>query len=184
MSQYAADLLSLCQYLKYEVRRPLLHQTDASNLSSIVKYGLLSKAAAEAEGIAPTNAGGNGLTRHLDNKHGLWSYAFVGFTKHVVMPKHDSWPPRRTIVLHIDPGVLLISGVKIALGRANHRGTKQYKAKYAVGKMDHEVFVQVMRGTWNDCDADMRRRINQVMNYEVLVPDRVPSTYIVDAEPA
>lgn len=156
-------------------RGALFHVTDERNIPLIAKYGLLSKEQAEIRGVVPVYPGGDGLTRALDHDYGLWNYVFLAFHKSMIMPKQPDERWRRPRVLCVDPQVLHLPGVKIALGRANHRGTKTYYASRAVELMDREAFV----GKLDRNDVVMRGRMLRALDYEVLVPTVVPPKYIV-----
>lgn len=58
----------------------LYHFTDVSNLESIAKHGLLSKAELEARGIAVATPGGNEWSRDADTHKGLDDYVNLCFT--------------------------------------------------------------------------------------------------------
>jgi hypothetical protein len=159
----------------------LFHVTDEAHLPLIAEYGLLSNDQREARGIQPAYPGGNELSRALDADHSLTDYVFLSFTASGVMPKHDDWR-RRPVTLGIDPAILLQYGVKIAMGRANHAGTKVYKVVGAVLSekgIDGPAFEQVMNGTEDINDFRMRSRTSAVHNYEILVPQVVPPQFIV-----
>lgn len=153
----------------------LFHVTDEGNFPLIAKYGLLSKQQIEIKGVVPVYPGGNDLTWALDRDYGLWNYVFLAFHTSIVMPKQPDARRRRPRFLRIDPRVLHLPGVRIALGCANHRGTKTYYVSRAVEWMDREAFVGQL--DWND--VVMRGRMRRALKYEVLVPTVVPPEYIV-----
>jgi hypothetical protein len=175
MSQYQDYVADLVGFIDGE--GALFHVTDESNLSSIEEHGLLSKKEAEDKGIVPKYPGGDGLTRALDEKYGLWDYVFLGFNTAGVMPAHkDEKHLRRPRTLYVDPQILYRSDVMIALGRTNQRWTETFDVRCAVRKMDQDVFIAMITGSlnWDAMDIAMRRRAHQVFSYEILVPKRVP----------
>lgn len=162
-------------------RGAVFHVTDEANLSSIAEHGLLSKQEAHARGVMPTFSGGNGLTQTLDWEYGWGDSVFLGFHKSAVMPAHENERHRRRpIRLHVHPDILGCFGVKIALGRANHRGTKAYSVSYALQLMDLEALDYSFNGGYDKDDFDMRRRVRFAFDYEILVPKQVPAEFIID----
>jgi hypothetical protein len=174
-----AALHELVALIREEMCGCLFHITDEANLASIAEHGIISKAKANDLGIIPIQPGGNELTRSLDADYGLYDMVFLGFHEQVLMPKTPKYTRRKQPrVLQIDPNVLFIQGVKVALGRANHRGTEVVTAWQAPYKMDWEAD----RAKPNKNDYNMKNRKRRILDYEVLVPDCVPVNYILDCE--
>lgn len=156
----------------------LYHMTDEANLGSIDKHGLLSKDEAAARSVVPAFPGGSDLTRFLDDKHGLNDVVFLGFTRQGLMPAHKDERGRRPRLLQVNPEVLLMPGVRVALGAANHRNTDVYRVARAYYEMDWEVYF----GEPDKADVGTPARIRSVLNYEVLIPKCVPPEFIIGAE--
>lgn len=175
MPRRTDNVTLLVEHIRERGRGALFHVTDERNIPLIAKHGLLSKQQIEIRGVVPVYPGGNGLTWALDRNYGLWNEVFLAFHTSMIMPKQPDERRRRPRVLRVDPRVLHLPGVKIALGRANHRGTKTYGASRAVEQMDHEAFVGQL--DWND--FFMRGRMLRARDYEVLVPTVVPPEHIV-----
>jgi hypothetical protein len=153
----------------------LFHMSDESHLDSIEEHGLLSAFARHSSGIVSPLAGGNGLTQSLDADRGLSDMVFLSFFNMGVMPSHGHARRRRQVLLKIDPSVLLLDGVKVALGRANRRNTRIYSATKVGPEMDWDAIL----GYVDDNDLTERWRIFKARDYEVLVPTKVPAEYIV-----
>lgn len=156
----------------------LVHVTDERNLRSIAEHGLLSKEQIEKRGVAAAYPGGNDLTWALDRQYGLWDDVFLSFHAGTVMPKHDDDRDRRPRTLRIDPRVLFRHGVRLALGCANHKGTKVYGVSRAVEAMDHAAFL----GLLDPDDLSVRWRIALAHRYEILAPSGVPPEYILSVD--
>jgi len=149
----------------------LFHLTDEANFPLIEKHGLISKTRAFELGISPLSPGGNELTRALDSDYNLNGDVFLGFHTDVLMPKHTGYQwQRRPRTLQIDPNVLFVSGAKVALGRANHRGTEIVTAWRAPHVMDWEAYEAEPEKN----DFQMKARKRRFSDYEVLIPDCVP----------
>lgn len=159
----------------------LFHGTDEAHLPLIAEHGLLSHEERGRRGIYSPFPGGSALTQALDTLYRLNDVVFLAFTPSGIMPRQED-RRRKPVMLCIDPAVLLLPGVKVAMGRANHAGTKVYKVAGAVRSehgIDGEAFEQVLTRTVDPNDATMRIRAMRVYDYEVLVPTVVPPEYII-----
>lgn len=164
-------------------RGHVCHRTDFANCTSIAEHGLLSRTAMAERSIVPRFPGGNPLTWALDDDYGLNDVVFLGFGADVVMPSHTAERRiRRPVVLFIDPNVLALPGVRLSLGRANHRGSRTYGLARAIHMMDIEAFGWMigLGDGYDPNDWEKRRRLNRVYDYEILVPRCVPAEYIVE----
>ena len=156
----------------------LFHVTDEANAETIDRHGLLSKDQAAALGLTPKITGGNGLTRALDSRDGLSDHVFLSFFRSVLMPKAGGGDQqRRPMVLEIDPEVIFLPGVEVRLGRGAH--SVRVRAIQAFYKMDWEI--------WDRPDLREellggRARWNKFLDYEILVPKRVPREYILGGQ--
>jgi hypothetical protein len=149
----------------------LFHLTDEAHLASIEQHGLLSRRSRNAlriEPAFPTFRGGSG-EENLDD------CVYLSFFNLGVMPNHPDAHLRRPVLLKVDPNVLLMSGVQVALGRASRRSTDIYP----VGRAFYEMDWPVIRGEVDENDYRERWRFFQVRDYEILVPGRVPIEYII-----
>lgn len=153
----------------------LYHLADETNVESIDRHGLLSRAEAAALGFYPKMMGGNGLTRYLDARDGLNDHVFISFFKTVLMPKDASIDRlRRPMVLEIAPEILFLKGVEVRLGRGTY--AVRAGAVQAFYKMDWEI---LERPELRKDPFGGKARWNKFLNYEVLVPKCVPREYIV-----
>ncbi|MFG1189307.1 DarT ssDNA thymidine ADP-ribosyltransferase family protein [Xanthobacter flavus] len=158
--------------------RFLYHFTDSSNFESIAQHGLLSKAQMKEKGIwPPAHAGGNQLSWNLDEFRGIDDSVSLCMTRNHGMKflaqKDGRLPDAR--YLAIDPDVLLIPGVRIALGVANSNDVEIFPVAEAIGKMDLEVIYS--RTDWKD--GAVYSRLRAAEKYEVLVPKSVDPALIL-----
>lgn len=153
----------------------LFHKTDAAHLLSIDVNGLLSARESIARNITPQFPGGNALTRSLDYSKGLDDKVFLSFFNKGLMPKHDDTRHRRPVTLAIDPRVLYLRGVQIALGRASLGSTDIYSPGGALYKMDWDI----IEGLVDKNSIGYPARFNSVCDYEILIPTHVPREYIL-----
>lgn len=153
----------------------LFHRTDHAHLSTIDEFGLLSAKEATYRNINPRFPGGNALTRSLDVSKGLDDMVFLSFFNKGLMPKHDDTRHRRPVTLAIDPRVLYLRGVQIALGRASLGSTDIYSPGGALYKMDWDI----IEGLVDKNSIGYPARFNSVCDYEILIPTHVPREYIL-----
>jgi hypothetical protein len=153
----------------------LFHRTDHAHLSTIDELGLLSTKQASFRNIIPPFPGGNALTRSLDFSKGLDDMVFLSFFNKGLMPNHDDAKRRRPITLAIDPRVLYLQGVQVALGRASLRRTKIYRPGGALYKMDWDI----IEGLVDENSIGYPARFNTVCDYEILIPAHVPREFIL-----
>jgi hypothetical protein len=165
----------LVEAVQHRLLGHLLHVTDERNLETIEKHGLLSVNRAKEIGVTPSYPGGSQLTRALDGNVGLDHAVFLSFFNLGLMPKYADAKQRRPVLLRIDPGILFLSGVRVALGRANRSRTNVYKPARAFYEMDWELIF----GDVDMSQAEGKLRYLQVRDYEVLVPNTVPTEYIL-----
>lgn len=165
-------------------KRPLFHVTDESHLISIAEHGLLSHSEQRARGIMPIRPGGNAQTRSFDEDFGLSNYVFLGFSTAGLMPTHKAENrKRRPCLLHIDPRILLLPGSKLALGRNSGARQKINSVNRALSRIDEAtvaIFRRLLEGesNWDDVTLQHRWRIYHVIDFEVLIPARVPPDLI------
>ena len=171
MPRHPDNVSRLVEHIIREMGGARFHVTDERNLASIKEHGLLSKQEVETRGVTPVYPGGNELTWARDREYHLWNNVFLAFHTSMVMPKQPDERWRRLHVLSVDPQVLHLRGARIALGCANHRDTDTYSVARAVARMDREAFLGEL--DWDD--IFVRHRIHRAFNYEVLIPEVVPS---------
>jgi hypothetical protein len=165
----------LVEVVKDQFHGHLFHTTDAAHLPSIEEHGLLSCRAARELGVVPAYPGGSELTRALDARRGVDDMVFLSFFNLGKMPDHDDARFRRPVTLKVAAEVLYMRGVKVALGPANSSRTMIAGPSRAYRQMDWEVIFE----DHSRIPVTERWRIVNAMNYEVLVPSRVPMEYIL-----
>ncbi|MCA1494033.1 DUF4433 domain-containing protein [Ensifer sp. NBAIM29] len=156
----------------------LYHFTDEVNFDSINQRGLLSKARLRAEGLWPPAAtGGNELSWQLDALRGIDPYVSLCMTRNHGMKYRANQEGRlpNPRYLAINPNVLRIPGVRIALGVANGNNVEILPAEEAINELDVEVLYT--RTVWSD--PAVQARLRAAEKYEVLIPDAVPRDLIV-----
>ena len=152
--------------------RSLYHFTDRANLSSIAKYGILSKQYATENKIEIAVLGGNEWSREADALKGLEDYVNLCFTSNHPMcylAREDDRIPNPHY-LSINPDVLKTEGVKITLDVANKAGIELLDVEDGLERLDREVLYT--RTDW--ADADIQERLQNAEKYEILVPKIVP----------
>lgn len=156
----------------------LYHFTDLSNIPSINAYGLLSKKSLREKGWWPPLAtGGNRLSHDLDTFRGIDPYISLCMTRNHAMKfiaQRDGRLPN-PIYLAINPEILKVDGVKIALGVANSNDVEILSVNDAIDRIDYEVLYK-----WtNWSDPQIQQRMYATNKLEVLVPDEIPPTMIL-----
>jgi hypothetical protein len=157
--------------------KTLYHFTDEANFPSISKLGILSKEQLRKRGLWPPPAtGGNDLSWQLDQLRGIDPYVSLCMTRNHGMKYHAHQEGRlpNPRYLAIEPEVLQINGVRIALGVANANSVEILPAAEAVDRLDVEVLYT--RTNWSDPAINLRLRAAE--KFEVLIPDAVPRELI------
>ena len=157
-------------------RNCLYHFTDESNINSIYKRGLLSKAKMRSKGWWPKKTGGDRLSHDLDRVRCIDHCVSLCFIDNHPMGhfayKKGRLPNLR--YLGISPCVLKISEVRIAFGIANANDTEILPIEKAIRQIDFEVIY-----SWTDWkDPEINQRLNDAKKLEVLVPHEVPRNLI------
>ncbi|WP_322889963.1 MULTISPECIES: DUF7002 family protein [unclassified Yoonia] len=157
--------------------KSLYHFTDTTNLDSIRKHGLLSKAELVARNLTATRPGGNDVSRTLDEQRGIYDDVSLSFTDQHPMAHECRKDDRHTdqVVLWINPSILLVEGVRLSLGIANAHNAVVRPISEAIDDMDIGILY-----SWADWrDPVIRERLTPVHRYELLVPKRVPKDFII-----
>lgn len=158
--------------------RSLYHFTDEANFLSIDQRGILSKQQLRARKLWPPAAtGGNQLSWDLDLHRGIDPYVSLCMTQNHGMKflahKDGRLPNPRYLM--IQPEVLLIPGVMIALGVANANNVEILPVADAVDRLDVQVLYT--RTNWGDPAINLRLRAAE--KFEVLIPNVVPRALIL-----
>ena len=174
------DVLSLVDLIKNSTQHNYLyHFTDESNFKTIKEHGLLSKSELSRIGLTPAAFGGNDWSHDADRKKGILDYVNLCLTRNHPMcylAKNDERIPNPRY-LAIDPDILLVEGVRVALGVANRSDVEIYSINEAIKIMDLEVLYS--RTDWRD--PNVNARLKAAEKYEVLVPKSVPLNKILKA---
>lgn len=159
----------------------LYYITHKSNLASILKYGILSHAEIERQGIEAHTVYNQEVvnlrqSRVVDGKS-LWNYANLYFQvrnpmlfqvlRHAAIPQYDE-----IIVLSISPEVLKLDGAKVTTGNAAANSTEVYtvaEGEKQLGTLQ-KIFAQEF---WNSTDGSKR-----TIMAECLVPNVIPARLI------
>lgn len=154
----------------------LYHFTDKANVSSISRYGIVSKKQAKKRGITIAAHGGNTLSHEADAIKGLEDYVNLCFTTshplcHIAREDGRISEPQ---YLHIHIDVLKIEGVKITLEVANKAGVELLDVEDGLEQLDKEVLYTQTK--WDD--PDIQSRLQKAEKCEILVPKVVPINLI------
>ena len=103
----------------------LYHFTDARNLDSIRKYGLLPWCTLEKNNL-PYVPGASPDSHKLDSKKGWQDYVRLSFCKHHPMGKKNTYKNSKIVILKISP--------KILIDRADIKGSVKITNTNAVSK--------------------------------------------------
>lgn len=159
----------------------LYYITHKSNLTSIMRYGILSHAEVERQGIQTHTVYNQEVvnlrqSRVVDGKS-LWNFANLYFQvrnpmlfqvlRHADVPQYDE-----IIVLSISPKVLSLEGARVTTGNAAAGSTEIYPVNDGekhVGSLQ-KIFAQEY---WNATDGSKR-----TIMAECLVPNVIPANLI------
>lgn len=172
------DLIARMQ--KSNLYNHLYHFTDKANFQSIDTHGLLSKEKLrEMDLWPPPEPGGNEWSHSQDSIRGIDPYVSLCMTTNhgmVYLAKKEGRLPN-PYYLKISPQVLHLKDVKISLGVANSVEVEILPLSQGIAKLDFDVLYT--RTNWND--SEIRKRLQDVRKYEVLIPNHVPRNFIVGA---
>lgn len=152
--------------------RTLYHFTDSSNIGLIRHCnGLYSKQEQDRTGISATRPGGDSASRMSDKLRGHYDFISLSLTDNHPMAyrcRNDGRHPKQ-VYIPIDPNVLAIPGVCVALGLANAHNTVVLPLDQAIPDMDLDILYK--RWVWS---AEVQKRLQAAEKMEVLVPTFVP----------
>lgn len=155
------------------------HFTDRSNLVSIMRCGgLLSMAEIRRRGIHVPRPGGNQWSQDADLMSGVDAYVHLSFTNQSGMAHTAQQDGRiqNIVWLRIDPAAIKIPGTLITLDVANKRGVQRRCAAEAISDLDSDVIYTRM--VWKD--PDVYARLQVARKCEILIPDLIPTRYILN----
>lgn len=153
------------------------HFTDARNLESIDKNGLLSKASMQQRNITPVAFGGNEWSHNADALKGLSDYVNLSFTRNHPMchVAHKEGRIEKSRYIAISPDVLDTAGLIIACDVVNKSDVTLYDIEEGINHLDLEVLYT--RTDWTD--PAIQERLRRAEKAELLVPKAVPPNLIV-----
>jgi hypothetical protein len=156
-------------------QQTFFHFTDASNLPSIHKVGLLSRRELLLRQIDHV-PGGNELSLDLDRHHGMDDYVHLCFRANHGMAHQASNDGRIDSLtwLKIDPAILSAPGTLIVLDNAVKNDVQPLPIAEALAHLDIEVLYTKM--DWKI--PAIRQRLTAAERYELLVPKQVGIKYI------
>lgn len=161
----------------------LYHFCDSRNVDSIKEWGAIySLANCEALGITIAVAGGDGESQATDRAKGFDKYVHLGF-----LPNHpmefrarESGRIQSSVFLQISREILAQPGVLFVPGMANTIGIPTYPIDEAfeAGLVDFQALYSWL--DWSDSTFQERRQA--VEKYEILVPEAVPISMILNLQ--
>jgi ssDNA thymidine ADP-ribosyltransferase, DarT len=164
--------------------RNLFHFTDQRNLPSIKQNGgLFSYARLKEMGIEIPAPGGNDWSHQADAYKGLDRYVHLCFRPTHPMEHVARVAGRITssIFLSIHTEVLRIAGVRFTGGVSNKADVETHSIEDA--NTMRIIDFDMLYGGWNWkdwSDPEIQARLQQVEKYEILVPDHVPFSLILN----
>lgn len=143
------------------------HFTAKNNLNSIEKEGaILSRKLCEERGIE-YEGGGDALSKQLDEDKNLEDYVHCSFCRDYPMRRRLDREGVKTVVLRIDPIILLEDGVLFS-----NLNAAANNAEIDEGR----------RGLWRiDYITTQNKSINyKLYQAEILIPHCIPTSFIMD----
>ena len=156
-------------------RNYVYHFTNRNNFATIRSHGLLSKRKQEELGIAALRPGGDAQSQQTDKKRGIYNDVSLSLTNNHPMGyicRNDGRQPNQ-VVLSIDPEILFIEGVRVALGLAHSDATRILPISQAIDEIDLQILYDSDRFPSNE----FKKRIAIAEKIEVLVPNEVPKRF-------
>lgn len=163
--------MTLQNILNYYGIKSIWHFTDASNLASIEKYGVLSLRNIIKSKIDVSCFGADELSHNLDIRKGLDKYVHLSFIKEHPMQyvkTRDGNIPN-PIWLEIDASVLFRDNTIFTSQVANKTGAKVYNINDLKEYMD----IDVLWGRTNWQDPEIKNRRKAAKYGEIMIQDRI-----------
>lgn len=152
------------------------HFTDTRNLPSIRLHGLLSHAELIRRGLNHV-PGGNALSHELDQMHGTDDHVHLCFRANHGMRGQILAEGRiaQACWVRIDPAIILLPEVSVTLDNAAMNGVEPQPLIHALPLLDQQILYDY--SDWND--PVMRQRLTASERCELLIPNNVPTRYIL-----
>lgn len=159
-------------------QRHFIHFTDAANLDSIRRHGLLSMRQLRERGIQIPAPGGNRWSRDADEASGMDAYVHLCFKAGHPMEKSavDGGNIKDLRHLQIRPEVIKLVGAMITNDVANKSGVVPGPAAAMLDQLDLEVLYT--RTDWRD--EAIYRRLVAAEKCELLIPNYIPPHFIIN----
>jgi len=172
------DAEKLVRLIKNRYRKPgcLFHFTDERNIPSIAANGLLSNAERKKANIDDVITGGNEWSHTQDVRKGLTDYVHLCFfDKHPMeyIAKREE-RLNDTYFIKVLPEILKRDGVKFCAGVSNSRDSVLFGFEDFEDHVDMKALFRRME--WKDPEELARVRLTE--KYEILIPKRVPKTFL------
>jgi hypothetical protein len=157
-------------------QKTFFHFTDTRNLDLIRKYGLLSRRRANELGIKIPAPGGNQWSRDAADRLGLDRYVSLCLTPSHPMEygARKGGQIQEVRYLPIRPEIIKAKGVMMTGGISNKAGLVPESPGEVLEKLDIDAIYQPK---WSETGFVGRLKVAE--KFEILVPDHVPSDYIV-----
>ncbi len=152
-----------------------------SNISSIIRHGLLSYELASAlqhESVAMSDVQNKRSNVIIPQGKPLHSYASMYFDPRNPMMYRRQNVAERLCVLAISPSVLDWEGTILSDGNAASEYSRFYSPEEGLFKLDFE---KIYKKWWTDDNAQEQLRLKRIKCAEVLVPNSVAYEYIIGA---
>jgi len=160
------------------LHKTFYHFTDLKNLPEIRKHGLLSMRRIKSRGIQVKAPGGNQLSLDVDISSGMDGYVHLCFFSEHPMEYCAKQDGRieNSIFLKIDPKIIKLPGVLITDEVSNKTGCVRQPPATMLESIDWEVIYT--RTDWKD--EAVKERLKIAKKYEILVPDHIPTSMILN----
>lgn len=157
--------------------KSVFHFTDAQNLRSIKRHGLLSKQQLAEKGIVPVNPGGDSVSQRSDRSEGIYDDVSLSLARKHSMAHVCKREERQEeqIVFAIDPTILSLPNVRIAHGMANSPRYPKMELQDGMREIDVEVMYTNHGRPWDD----VRDIVTRMQKFELLVPQIVEPRFLL-----
>jgi len=175
--------MAIDEFLRRSRIRWLYHFTDVSNLPLIRQHGLLSHGELLRRGIKPPRPGGNKVSRQKDAIRNLGRFVHLCFKEDHPMEYSAREEGRigPTVFLKISTEVLNLPGVYGCSIVANKSGSLVRPLEEVLNHFDAEVlFKQPLHVVL--ANHDLKARYNEAKKSEILIPDCIPTPYILNLD--
>lgn len=171
--------------------KSLYYITHIDNVSSILRYGILSHRRIEEQGspftrIYNAEIVANRAMRQTPDKKSLWEYANVYFQpRNPMLYKVISETEKKNIViLGISPQVIETSGAFISLGNAASDLSPILNARTGLQVLNEEYWSIINSDWWKTEDGTKRKIMAECLIPNVIPPSNIHSIYVTSQDVA